>query len=69
MVNGPCDQWFLYVVVTPRGQVDVLAVSGFLFVENFLDEELDCMAKVLFAQTVLFDGNHHSIYWFWVELM
>jgi predicted phosphodiesterase len=69
MVDGPCDQQFLYIVVTSRGQVDVLAVPGFLFVENFLDKELDCMAEILFAQTVLFGGNHRSVYWFWVEFM
>ena len=62
MVNGPCDQQFLYIVVTSRGQVDILTVSGFLFVENFLDEELDCMAEVLLAQMVLFGGNYCSVY-------
>jgi hypothetical protein len=69
MVDGPCDQQLLYVVVNPRSQLDVLAVSGFLFMENFLDEELDGMAEILFARTVLFRGNHRGIYWFWVELM
>jgi hypothetical protein len=69
MVDGPCDQLFLYIVVTPRGQVDILAVSGFLFMENFLDEELDRMAKILFTLTVLFGGNHRSVYWFCVERM
>ena len=49
MVDGPGDQQLLYVVVTPRSQVDVLEVSGFLFMENFLDEELDGMAEILFA--------------------
>ena len=69
MVNGLCDQRFLYVVVTSRGQVDVLVVPGLFFMENFLDKKLDCMAKILFARTVLFGGNYRGIYRSWVEFM
>ena len=68
MVNGLCDQRFLYIVVTSRGQVDVLVIPGLLFMENFLDKKLNCMAEILFARTVLFSRNHCSVYRFWVEL-
>jgi hypothetical protein len=69
MVDGLCDQRFLYILVTSRGQVDALVVPGFLFVENFCDKKHDCMAEILFAQTVLFSGNHHSINRVWIELV
>ena len=38
MVYGLHDQRLLHVVVTSRGQVDVLAIPVLLFMENFLDK-------------------------------
>ncbi len=49
MVDGLCDQWFLHIVVTSRGQVDVLAVHGLLFMEIFLEKKLSRMVEILFA--------------------
>jgi hypothetical protein len=69
MVDGLCDQRLLHVVVTPRSQVDVLAVSGFLFMENLPYEELDGPAEILFARTVLFFWDHRGVYWFREELV
>ena len=69
MVDGLCDQRFLHILVTSRGQVDILAVPGLLFMENFLEKKLNRMAEILFVRTVLFDGNHCGINRFWVELV
>ena len=69
MVYGLHDQRLLHIVVTSRGQVDVLAIPVLLFMENFLDKKLDCMAEIFLARTILFGGNHHGINRFWIELI
>ena len=44
-------------------------VPVLLFVESFLEKNLDCMVEVFFARTILFGSNHRGINQFWIELM
>ena len=58
MVNGLRGQRLLDIVVAARCHVDPLAISGLILVQGFSEKKRDCMAKVLFARTILFGDDN-----------
>ena len=61
MVKGLCHKRLPDIIITTRHQVDVLAIPGLLFVESFLQKNLNPMAEVLLQQAVLLGGYHCCI--------
>jgi hypothetical protein len=63
MVKGFCGERLPDVAVAARLQVDVLPVPRLLLVQSFLQEHLDCTAKVLLQQAIMLGGDHRCVDW------
>jgi hypothetical protein len=61
MVEGFCGERLSDVGVTTWRQIDVLAVPGLLFVQSFLQEQLNRTAKVLLQRAIMLGGHHRCV--------
>ena len=63
MVEGFRGERLPDVVVADRLQVDVLPVLRLLLVQSFLQEQLNCTAKIFLPRAIMFGGDHHGVDW------